>query len=348
MSSYTWYPTSEQYNRVCSALVTKYQFLRDRTGKGYESWHEILKNKFKKERSPLVDIEEINKVRSRFGKAKNQMISQSTQQTCITKNTEDLSVVQDMHQKRQRSEESESGEDAHSIGIHVEKMRTECMKRTPNIRLLQDCMARTRNERTDYMKHHSTKETLSRYPALKIPAILVLEFESILDANIEKNILNNLALVAQKVIDECHRREVGVDICAELAEAKKTHIDLAHKGLSMAAAVLLLPLLFKESPRSLYLINEEPRTPNPVLYIKGRALVEESLLEILMEGEKVCEVDDLTMALTVLMAIHFIFNIEYAAKMKNTLKFVEKFLMCHNAETKIPPTVIKMANFLFD
>ncbi|XDV14217.1 hypothetical protein PO909_002394 [Leuciscus waleckii] len=169
------YPTSEQYNKVCSALVTKYQFLRDRTGRGYESWHEILKNKFKKERSPLVDIEEINKVCSRFGKVKNQMISQSIQQTRVTNKTEDLSGIQDMHQKRQRSE-------------------------------------------------------------------------------------------------------------------------------------------------------EEPRTANPVLYIKGRALVEESLLEILMEGEKVCEVDDLTMALAVLMAIHFIFNIEYAAK---TLKFVEKFLMCH-------------------
>lgn len=67
---------------------------------------------------------------------------------------------------------SESGEDEYSIGIHLEKMRTECLKRTPNIRLLQDCMARTRNERADYVKHHSTKEILSRYPALKIPSIV--------------------------------------------------------------------------------------------------------------------------------------------------------------------------------
>lgn len=42
MCTYTWYPTSEQYNKVCSVLVTKYQFLRDRTGRGYESWHEML------------------------------------------------------------------------------------------------------------------------------------------------------------------------------------------------------------------------------------------------------------------------------------------------------------------
>ncbi|RXN21976.1 zinc finger protein [Labeo rohita] len=139
---------------------------------------------------------------------------------------EDLSVIQDMYQKRPRTEEAESGEDDYSIGIHLEKMRTECSKKTPNIRLLQDCIARTRNERADYC--------LSRYPALKIPSV--------------------------------------------------------------------------------------------------------SLIEIMMEGEKICEVDDVTMAPVVLMAIHFIFNTEYALKMRNTLKIIEKYLMCHNTETKMPPT----------
>lgn len=57
-----------------------------------------------------------------------------------------------------------------------------------------------------------------------------MEFESRLDPNIEKNGLKNLDLVAQKVNNECQRREVGVDIRTELAEAKKTHVDLAHKG----------------------------------------------------------------------------------------------------------------------
>ncbi|KAG5261562.1 hypothetical protein AALO_G00285690 [Alosa alosa] len=56
---YTWYPSSKQYNGICGALVTKYPFLRDRTGQGYDSWLGMLKNKFKKERIPLnnPDIE---------------------------------------------------------------------------------------------------------------------------------------------------------------------------------------------------------------------------------------------------------------------------------------------------
>nr|XP_055063318.1 sterile alpha motif domain-containing protein 3-like isoform X4 [Misgurnus anguillicaudatus] len=333
MCAYTWYPTSDQYNKVCLSLVTKYQFLRDKTGRGYESWHEMLKNKFKKERLPLVEVNEIKEVRCRFSKVRNHKFSSGVQQIPSA--------------ERPLSEGSESGEDDYSIGVHLEKMKTECLKKTPNIKLLVDYMARTRNERTDFIKHNPTKDTLTRYPALKVPLVLAFEVQSILDTDIERNILKNLGLVAQKVINECHRRQVGVDICTELDKAKQAYVDLAHRGLSMAAAALLLPFLFKESPRFLYVINEVPNTPNPVLYIKGSPLGADSILEIMMEGEKVCEVDDVTIALVVLMAVHFIFNIEYAPKIRNTLTFIEKYLMCHNDTTKMPPAVIKMANFLF-
>ncbi|KAF4113636.1 hypothetical protein G5714_006181 [Onychostoma macrolepis] len=39
-----------------------------------------------------------------------------------------------------------------------------------------------------------------------------------------------------------------------------------------------------ENQRSLHVISEEPHTPNPVLFIKGRALDAETLSEIMMEG----------------------------------------------------------------
>lgn len=55
-----------------------------------------------------------------------------------------------------------------------------------------------------------------------------MEFESRLDPNIEKNGLKNLDLVAQKVNNECQRREVGVDIRTELAEAKKKTMLIWH------------------------------------------------------------------------------------------------------------------------
>ncbi|KAF4108697.1 hypothetical protein G5714_009770 [Onychostoma macrolepis] len=57
-----------------------------------------------------------------------------------------------------------------------------------------------------------------------------------------------------------------------------------HTKVSVVAAVLLFPLLLKERLRSLYVISEEPHTPNPVLFIKGRALYAESLSEVMMEG----------------------------------------------------------------
>ncbi|KAF4100607.1 hypothetical protein G5714_018803 [Onychostoma macrolepis] len=61
---------------------------------------------------------------------------------------------------------------------------------------------------------------------------------------------------------------------------------VGHTKASMVAAVLLFPLLLKESLRSLHVISEEPHTPNPVLFIKGFALDAETLLEIMMEGEE--------------------------------------------------------------
>lgn len=74
-----------------------------------------------------------------------------------------------------------------------------------------------------------------------------------------------------------------------------------------------------------------------MLFIKGRALDAESLLEIMMEGEEeVCEVDYVNTAL------HFIFNTEYASKLRDTLTFIENCLMYHNAKTNMPAT---MASF---
>ncbi len=66
----------------------------------------------------------------------------------------------------------------------------------------------------------------------------------------------------------------------------------------------------------------------------------ETLLEIMMEGEEeVCEVDDMN------TARHFIFNTEYASKLRDTLTFIENCLMCHTPKTYMPPTI---ASFLMN
>ncbi|KAK6488871.1 hypothetical protein HHUSO_G7826, partial [Huso huso] len=62
----TMYPSHKQYVLLLSSLVMNYPFLREKIGSGYDALHESLRNKFKKERRPLVDIAEVNKMREKF------------------------------------------------------------------------------------------------------------------------------------------------------------------------------------------------------------------------------------------------------------------------------------------
>ncbi|KAF4116647.1 hypothetical protein G5714_004136 [Onychostoma macrolepis] len=73
-------------------------------------------------------------------------------------------------------------------------------------------------------------------------------------------------------------RPVGVSVTdrdQRVPKKKNKSALVWHTKVSMVAAVLLFPLLLKESQRSLHVISEETHTPNPVLFIKGCALDEE-------------------------------------------------------------------------
>lgn len=61
------FPTNDDYVKVCKSLILKYPFLKDKEGNGYHTWHMSLKRKFKYERVPLVDDEEVRRMKLKFG-----------------------------------------------------------------------------------------------------------------------------------------------------------------------------------------------------------------------------------------------------------------------------------------
>nr|XP_047139734.1 uncharacterized protein LOC105845782 isoform X7 [Hydra vulgaris] len=74
-SKYTWYPNSMQYLEVISALCAKYSYLSDysmpgckKNGSPSSILLESLKNKFKKERMPLINNEDVLLAKKKFGK----------------------------------------------------------------------------------------------------------------------------------------------------------------------------------------------------------------------------------------------------------------------------------------
>ncbi|XP_062386880.1 uncharacterized protein LOC134075847 [Sardina pilchardus] len=234
-------------------------------------------------------------------------------------------------------------------GVTRKKMRAECLKKHPNLSILQDKMIRTRVERRKYLQTHSTMEALEEYPGLRFPVILLTESQSQLDVDIDRSIMTGMGQIAKKVIEECQRRATGQDLFCMYEEAKSMQHEECHRGLQVILGTLLLPYLFRENPKALYVINrKDPEVPTPVLVITGNPFMEASFaVQLDFQDVLTQEVDEVTQALATLMSIYFVFNIEYHKSVKNTLCFIQKYLMSNTPEGKISPTVIKMANYLF-
>ncbi|KAM4526382.1 uncharacterized protein V3H82_000810 [Fundulus diaphanus] len=61
VAQHTMYPTNAEYVQAVKMLIVKYPFLRDLEGNGYHTWHMSLKRKFKFERAPLIDNDEVRR-----------------------------------------------------------------------------------------------------------------------------------------------------------------------------------------------------------------------------------------------------------------------------------------------
>ncbi|XP_067273064.1 sterile alpha motif domain-containing protein 3-like [Pseudorasbora parva] len=206
----TWYPTQQQYKEVCTALTEMYPNLRDQTGIGYESWHGMLRNKFKKERKPLVDLNLINVPGQYMRKGRKRSLDE---------NENDTASIADM-----------TTEDEFSIRQHISKMNTECEKKKPNISMLQDKMKRTERDRDVYIKEKSTQEVLIKYPALRLPAIIFSEMKTKYNTDVDRRILTGFGTTAEKIVTEAQRRGVAKDLLAMYNTAHQSHAEEAHKA----------------------------------------------------------------------------------------------------------------------
>ncbi|XP_063045585.1 sterile alpha motif domain-containing protein 3-like isoform X2 [Engraulis encrasicolus] len=352
-----------------------------------ESWHQMLRNKFKKERRPLVFIPEIQqkKKTQNIGEtidtaglgegAASQGSLHPTNQSLNRKKTQNQTgetidiaglgedaasqgslhpTNQSLNRKKTQNQTGETidiaglGEGAERQGSHRMKMKAECKKRHPNVSFLTDKMARTRADRNIFLKSHSTMEALEEYPALRFPIILLAESQSQLDVDVDRSIMSGIGQIASRVIEQCQRRAIGLELFEMYEEAKAECAEESHRGLQVILATLLLPHLFREIPDALYVINKNPEVPTPVLVVKGNPFLEATYGVHLDYTEILTtQVHDITLAFSTLMSIYFVFNIEYHKKVKNTLNFIEKYLMSNSPQGKISPTVIKMANYLF-
>ncbi|KAK2913847.1 hypothetical protein Q8A67_002246 [Cirrhinus molitorella] len=67
ITKHTWYPSHKMYGDVLGGLITRFPFLRDDSSSGYDTLLECLRNKFKKERSPLVSSKVVLQMKEKYG-----------------------------------------------------------------------------------------------------------------------------------------------------------------------------------------------------------------------------------------------------------------------------------------
>lgn len=142
ISRYTMYPSGAQYSAVLAAICSRYPHLSDFPSKNTSSYRyvvcptllESLKNKFKKERAPLIHLSVVAEHKKKFGqqgrgrKWKEDAVSDN--QSCPRKN-------------RELPNKLPIGEDETTVVKHHDDMKIECNKLRPDINMLLDRQQRT-------------------------------------------------------------------------------------------------------------------------------------------------------------------------------------------------------------
>ncbi|XP_063072346.1 sterile alpha motif domain-containing protein 3-like [Engraulis encrasicolus] len=70
ITKHTWYPSHKMYGDVLGTLTMKYPFLKDGSSSGHATLLECLRNKFKKERRPLLNSALVEEMKVKYGSKK--------------------------------------------------------------------------------------------------------------------------------------------------------------------------------------------------------------------------------------------------------------------------------------
>ncbi|XP_065652100.1 sterile alpha motif domain-containing protein 3-like isoform X2 [Hydra vulgaris] len=123
ISKYTMYPSSTQYSDVLASIQSKYPYFSDFPSRNNSSPNQLgvcpsllesLKNKFKKERAPLIHLDIVAEHKTKFG-----------QQGRGRKRKEDANIQSSTRKVRALPNILSVGEDETTVAKHHHDMKTE-------------------------------------------------------------------------------------------------------------------------------------------------------------------------------------------------------------------------------
>ncbi|XP_072557754.1 sterile alpha motif domain-containing protein 3-like isoform X2 [Paramormyrops kingsleyae] len=349
ITKYTWYPNHKKYTDVLGCLITRFPFLRDHSSSGYETLLECLRNKFKKERSPLVNLATVQEMKKKFGAKRRRVMDHVPLEDPLG------------HQraKRHRSEYTIQtswgdcnptqkivldhdgvGEDDLSFREHINAMNNELCRRQPDFPNIMDRMKRTLYKRVEYMAK-PTEEVMEMFPFLQVPELMHHEMRLRFGQDMELSLQNALSLLTSNIIRAAQHGSQKELLSSLLRTEANTD------NLQKSVAILILPALFKENSKFLYCLNEEPPSSFPTIILHdsetpllaSRASIK--MDEVTITSGKM----DIPHALQCLLEVYFIFGVQYPKQIKHTLSFAERYLFqMANGQKPVSIPVLKLYN----
>nr|XP_024658667.1 sterile alpha motif domain-containing protein 3 [Maylandia zebra]XP_024658668.1 sterile alpha motif domain-containing protein 3 [Maylandia zebra] len=194
------------------------------------------------------------------------------------------------------------------------------------------------------------EDVLKKYPFLGMPTGLCNELGWIqpTTGNVSQRFREGLSCVAAKVIDLTQGKTPLYQLYLDAREEALTD-DLP--DLDTRAALLFLPYVFKEKLDLFVILGEvHPKTPYPtvqLLHEDWKPVFSRSAPNIVkLDGSEVCRSSCIFEGIISSFCLYFVFNLAYPKHLKNTLIFLQKYIVKidEGEDQPLPITVTRQIN----
>ncbi|XP_039899107.1 sterile alpha motif domain-containing protein 3-like isoform X2 [Simochromis diagramma] len=246
------------------------------------------------------------------------------------------------------------GEDLLSIDAHLKVLQCQYQKMQPDTMMVHNRMQQTfawrQKEIADGMP---VEDVLKKYPFLGMPTGLCNELGWIqpTTGNVSQRFREGLSCVAAKVIGLTRGKTPLYQL---YLDARKEALTDDLPDLDTRAALLFLPYVFKEKLDLFVILGEvHPKTPYPtvqLLHEDWKPVFSRSAPNIVkLDGSEVCRSSCIFEGIISSFCLYFVFNLAYPKHLKNTLIFLQKYIVKidEDEDRPLPITVTRQINLLY-
>ncbi|KAL1022757.1 hypothetical protein UPYG_G00031920 [Umbra pygmaea] len=175
-------PNHKMYGDVLGSLITCFTFLKDGSSSGYDTLLECLRNKFKKERIPLVSSSIVLQMKEKYGikrkcsgQTDSEGVSQQQENAKCRRQPLDIMAYNDSACSHEVVLDLEvMGEDETSFREHINAITLELRKSNPSYSEVKNRMKRTLFKRVQIMDR-AAAEVMEQFPFLGVPQLMLHE-----------------------------------------------------------------------------------------------------------------------------------------------------------------------------